>query len=77
MSKQHKKICTTLNNIEHFLILASSFYYWMRFHFCFCFFSLAIPTGIKSCTMRLNICAMTAGINIYKLIIKKKKNKHE
>ena len=27
--------------------------------------------------MRLNICAMTAGINIYKLIIKKKKNKHE
>ena len=27
--------------------------------------------------MILNICAMTAGINIYKLIIKKKKNKHE
>ena len=32
MSKKHKKIYRVLNYIEHYS-------YWMRFHFCFCFFS--------------------------------------
>ena len=37
MSKKRKKVCTTLNYIEHFCYFR--FYnYWMCFHFCFCFF---------------------------------------
>ena len=37
MSRKHKKVCTTLNYIEHFLYF--SFYnYWIRFHSCICFF---------------------------------------
>ena len=37
MSKKHKKVCTTLNYNEHFLILASRTR--ICFHFCCCFFS--------------------------------------
>ena len=37
MSRKHKKVCTTLNYIEHFLYF--NFYnYWIRFHSCICFF---------------------------------------
>ena len=43
MSKKYKKVCTTLNYIEHFLILASEitgcvsisiFAFWLIFEFC-------------------------------------------
>ena len=34
MSKKHKKVCTTLNYIEHFLILAYTITGY--FNFCFC-----------------------------------------
>ena len=36
---------------------------------------VGIPIGIKSCALRLKICAITAGIKNYKSIIKKKKRK--
>ena len=71
MSEKHKKVCTTLNYIEHFLILASTITGCI-------FFSLAgIPIGITSSVIGLKMCAIAAGIKRYKSIIKKKKNKHD
>ena len=68
--KSTKKFCTTLNYIEHFLILASTI------TGCFTISAFASllgkPLGIKSSTLGLKICAITAGIKKYKPIIKKK-----
>ena len=71
-SKKHKKVCTTLSYIEHFLILASVI------TGCFPILAFAsmigIPIGITISTIELKICAIAAGI---KSIIKKKKKKHK
>ena len=75
MSKKHGRVCTTLNYIEHFLILVSTI--------TGCISSssfaslLGIPIGITSSAIGLKICAITAGIKKYKSIIKKKKKKHD
>ena len=75
MSKKHKKVCTTLHYVEHFRIWAST---TTGFVSISAFASLfGIPIGITSSATGLTICAITAGIKKYKLIIKKKKNKHE
>ena len=75
MSKKHKKVCTTLNYIEHFLILASTITGCVSIS---AFASLVgIPIGITSSAIGLEICAITAGIKKYKSIIKKKKKKHD
>ena len=75
MSRKHKKVCTTLNYIEHFLILASTITGCVSIS---AFASLiGIPIGITSSAIGLKICAITAGIKKYKSIIKKKKNKHD
>ena len=75
MSKKHKKICTILNYIEHFLILVSTITGCVSI---FAFASLiGIPIGITSFAIGLKICAITAGIKKYKSIIKKKKKKHD
>ena len=61
MSKKHKKVCTTLNYIEHFLILASTITGCVSIS---AFASLiGIPIGITSSAIGLKICAKTAGIN--------------
>ena len=74
MSKKHKKICTTLISFEHFLILGSTI---TRCISVFAFASLVgIPLGIKSFAIGLKICAITAAIQKYKAIIKKKKKKN-
>ena len=71
MSRKHKKICTTLNYIEHFLILASTITGCISIS---AFASLIrIPIGIASSAIGLKICAMAAGIKKYKSVIKKKK----
>ena len=71
MSKKHKKVCTTLNYIEYFLILASTI---TRYVSIFAFASLiGIPIVITSSAIGLKICAITTGIKNYKLMIKKKK----
>ena len=65
MSNKHKKVCTTLN---------------YRFYNCWisAFASLVgILIWIRSSTIGLKICAITAGIKKYKSIIKKKKRKHD
>ena len=75
MSRKHKMICTTLNYIEHFLILASTITGCISIS---AFASLlGILIRITSCSIGLKICAIVAGIKKFKSIIKKKKNKHD
>ena len=75
MSRKYKKICTTLNYIEHFLILSSIITGCISIS---AFFSLiGIPRGITRSTIGLKIYAITVGTKKYKLIIKKKKKKHD
>ena len=71
MSRKHKKVCTTLNYIEHFLILASTITGCISIS---AFASLiGIPIGITSSAIGLKICAIAAGIKKYKSIIKEQK----
>ena len=73
--KKHKKVCTTLNYIKHFLILASTITGCISIS---AFASLiGIPIRIISFPIGLKICAITAGIKKSKSIIKKKKKKHD
>ena len=75
MSIKHKKVRTTLNYIEPFLIIASTI--------TGCTSSsdfislLGIPIGITSSATGLKNCAITAGIKKYKSKIKKKEKKHD
>ena len=74
MSKKHKKVCTTLNYMEHFLLLTSTITGCVSIS---SFASLVgIPIGITSSANGLKICAITAEIKKYKSIIKKKNKKH-
>ena len=70
MSRKHKKVCTTLNYIKHFLNLVCGINGCILI---FYFFSLlGVHIGITSFLVRLNICTIAAGIKRYKPIIKKK-----
>ena len=74
MSKKHKKVCATLNYIEHLLILVSTINGCISIS---AFASLlGIPIEITSSAIELKICAITARVKKYKSIIKKKKKKH-
>ena len=74
MSKKNNNVCTTLHYIEHFLVLASTITGCVSIS---AFASLVgIPIGITSSAIGLKICAVAAGIQKYKSIIKKKKKKH-
>ena len=71
MSKKHKKVCTTLNYIEHFLILASTITGCISIS---AFVSLlGIPIGITRSATQLKICPETAGIKKHKTKTKKRK----
>ena len=73
ISKKHKKVCTTLNYIEHFLILGSTVTGSVSISV---YASLVgIPIGITSSAIGLKICVIIAAIKKYKSIIKKKKKK--
>ena len=74
-SNKSKKVCTTLNYIEHFLALVFAVTGCISF---FAFASLVdIPAGILSSSIGSNICGIIARIKEYKSIIKKKKKKHD
>ena len=67
ISKKHKKVCVSLNYIEHFLILASTITGCVSIS---AFASLiGIPIGITSSAIGLKICAITTGTKKYKSII--------
>ena len=71
MGRKHKKVCTTLIYIEHFLISVSTI---TRCISLSAFASwLGIPIEITSSAIGLKIRAITAGIEKYKSIIKKTK----
>ena len=75
ISKNHKKVCATVNYIEHFLILGSTITGCVSIS---AFASLVdIPLWITSCATGLKICATTAAVKKYKTIINKKKTKHD
>ena len=69
-SKKHKNICKTLNYIEKVFILDSEITGCISIS---TFASLfGIPTGVASSEIRLKMCAIAAGINMYESIIRKK-----
>ena len=71
MSNKHKKVCTSLNYNEHFLILVSAFNGCISIH---AFASLlSIPIGTTTFAIGLEFYAVTAGIKKYKPIIKKRR----
>ena len=72
MNRKHEKVCTTLNYIEHFLILASTITGCISIS---TFTTLiGIPIGITSSPIGLKIFTINVGIKKYKSIIKKKKH---
>ena len=75
MSKERKRVSTTLNYIEHFFILASTITGCISIS---AFASLiGIPRGIAISVIGLKICAIAARIKNRKSVIKKNKNKHD
>ena len=75
LSIKNKKVCTTLNYIEHFLILVFAVTIYIS---ASAFASLInISKEIMSVTIGLNICGIIARIRKYKSITKKKKKKHD
>ena len=62
VSKKHKKSCSTLNYLEHLLILASTVTWCVSIS---PFASLVgIPVSIASSAMGLKICLIISGIKI-------------
>ena len=75
MSKNHRKGCKFLIYIEHLLILISTVSGCVSIS---AFASLVdILIGITSFTVELKVFVITAGIEKYKSLIKKKKMKHD
>ena len=73
INKKHKKVCKTLNYIEHLLILA---YTVIGCILISVFTSLiGIPVGVASSVVERKIYALTAVIKKFKSIIKKRKEK--
>ena len=73
MSKKNRKVCATLNYIEHFFILASTIAGYISIA---AFASLlCIPIGNTSSAIGLKVSAIAAGIKKYKSIIKKNKKR--
>ena len=75
MRREHKKVCITLNYIERFLILGSSISGCVSIS---AFASLiGIRIGIMSPAIELKVWAISVGIKKNKLVIKKKKKRHD
>ena len=71
ITKKQKKVCTTLNYIGLFLILASTITEYISIS-AFSFL-VGIPIKIMGSATGLKICAITAGIKRYKSLNKKEK----
>ena len=75
MSKKHKDVNKVLNYTEQLIILITTVTGWVSIY---AFVSLiGISLGITSSAIGLKTFVITAGINEYKQIIKKKKKKHD
>ena len=75
MSRSHRKVCTTLNYIQHFLTLSITIISCISIS---AFTHLiGISIGITRSAIGLKICTKTTGIKKYKSTIKKKKKKND
>ena len=75
VSRQHKKVCTTLNYIEHILILASTITGCISISdFAYL---IGVSIGITSSAIGSKMCTIAARVKRFKSIIKKKKKKHD
>ena len=75
MNEKHKNTCKYLNYVKHLLIVASIVSYCVLI---FAFASLVyVFLVLEVLQVEVKICAITAGIKKYKLIINKKKRKHD
>ena len=75
MSEKYKKTCKYLNYVEHILNLVSTVTSCVSIS---AFVSLVcVPLGSASSAVGIKICAIIAGIEKHKSIIKKKKKKYE
>ena len=75
MSKKYKKTCKYLKYVENLLALASTVTNCVSISAFASLFDIAL--GITSSAVGINICAITAGIEKCKSMIKKKKKKHD
>ena len=75
MSEKCKKTHKYLNYIEHSLIWASAVAGFISIYVFTLLVSLLV--GITRSAVGLKICTITAGIKNYKIIIEKKKKKHD
>ena len=75
MSRKHKKVCTALNYIKHFLILASAMAGCISISVFASLYNISV--GITSSTIGLKIRERAVGIKKYKSIIKKKNKEHD
>ena len=75
ISRKHKKVCTTLNYIEHILILASTITGCISISdFAYL---IGVSIGITSSAIGSKMCTIAARVKRFKSIIKKKKKKHD
>ena len=74
-SNKNKKVCTTVNYIEHFLTLV--FTVTVRISISTFASQVDISKGIMTSTIGLNICAIIARIKKYKSIINKERSMME
>ena len=74
-SNKNKKVCTTVNYIEHFLTLV--FTVTVRISISTFASQVNISKGIMTSTIGLNICAIIARIKKYKSIINKERSMME
>ena len=71
MSVKLKEICRALNYFEYFLVFVSSVSCCVSIS---AFASLVgIPVGLASSAVEIKVCAITAGIEKYKSVTKKKR----
>ena len=70
MSKKHKKVCTTISNIEHFFIWTSTNIGCVSISIASL---LGTPIEITSLAIVLKASAITVGIKKYKSIVQNKR----
>ena len=75
MSRKHKQVCTTLNHIEHFLILASAITGCISISDFSSLFG--VPIAVMRSAIGVTVCLIAAGIKNFKSIMKNKKRKHD
>ena len=75
MSEKYKKTCKYLNYVEHLPILFSTVTCCVSIS---AFASLVcVPVSITTSAVGIKICTISAGIKMYKSVIKKEKKKHD